>query len=229
MPGAVKALRPVISVIICDSQVSATVQNVFGRTLGRGYNTMIYAWFRLFLLLVVAVCPMQVLAEAVAQEKVEAVSGPVYIPKAKGKEAAKQARKELQQLLDQSLHFATGELLKKATFYPFLVGMTSQGQIELIGVPADAERPAPETAVKALRKAARQLADKKRFKAYALYVDFVAERRDTALKQPGVRVELEHEYPDALSVFIPYFIHDNGQISLLTPQFMPARPRFFSE
>lgn len=166
-------------------------------------------------------------AESLEDESVESVAIPAAIPLAKSPESAKEARKELQQLLDETLHFATDELYKKATFYPFLAGLTPSGKVELIGVPKDRERPEPETAIKALRKAAEQLAGKKRYRALALYVDFVAERKDTAIKQPGIRVELEHSYPDAMSVFIPYFIHDNDQISLMTPQFMAAKPRFF--
>ncbi len=162
-------------------------------------------------------------------EQVEAVSAPVPIPRVAGKESLKQARKELQQLLDETLHFATDELYRKSTFYPFLVGLTPQGKVELVGVPLGEERPAPKTAVKALRKAAQQLARKKRYKAFALYVDFVAERKDTAIRQPGIRVQLEHELPDALGVFIPYFIHDNNEISLMTSQFMPAKPTFFTD
>ena len=171
----------------------------------------------------------QVTAQAAPgeSEQVEAVAGPVSIPQVSGTETRQQARRELQQLLDETLRFATDELYKKSTFYPFLAAMTPAGKVELIGVPASEERPAPKTAIKALRKAAVQLAGKKRYKAFALYVDFVAERKDTAIRQPGVRVELQHEFPDAVSVFIPYFIHDNNEISLMTSQFMPAAPTFF--
>ncbi|MCG8671264.1 MAG: hypothetical protein MI867_17800 [Pseudomonadales bacterium] len=137
------------------------------------------------------------------------------------------AREELQLLLDETLPLATDELHKRATFYPFLAGVTHSGKVELVGIPEKNERPKPRTAIKALRKAAKQLAKKKRYRAMALYVDFVAERKDTAIKQPGIRVELEHRFPDALSVFIPYFIHSDNRISLMTPQFMPVKPHLF--
>ncbi|MDX1696317.1 MAG: hypothetical protein R3208_21305 [Ketobacteraceae bacterium] len=185
---------------------------------------------RVLLLLLALTVTLQVSARAETEtsEQVEAVSAPVSIPKVEGTESRQQARKELQKLLDNTLHFATDELYRKATFYPFLVGMTESGKLELIGVPASEDRPAPKTTIKALRKAAEQLARKNRYKAFALYVDFVAERKDTAIRQSGIRVELQHQFPDALSVFIPYFIHDNNQISLMTPQFMPAKPTFFN-
>lgn len=160
-------------------------------------------------------------------EAVEAAAGPVPLPAAAA-ENQQQARQELQALLDQALPFVTNELHKKSTFYPFLAGMTPAGKVELVGVPSSLERPDPETAIKALRKAAKQLADKQRYRAIGLFIDYVAERKDTAIKQSGIRVELEHVYPDAITAFVPYFIHENNQISLLTPQFMPNQSNFFT-
>lgn len=164
--------------------------------------------------------------KAVGSEAVEPVATP-SIPAVSGPESKAEARKELQQLLDQTLSLATNQLYKKSTFYPFLAGMADDGSIELVGIPASSERPPVKTAIKALQKAAKQLARKKRFRAIALYVDFVAERKDTAIKQAGIRVELEHRYPDAVSVFIPYFIHSDDRISLMTAQFMQGEPRYF--
>ncbi len=173
-----------------------------------------------------------------AGEAVEKVVAPVPMGKiaadkpvsvaAKAPLSRQEARKELQFLLDETLNLATAELHKKATFYPFLAGINSKGQVELVGIPEALSRPDPATTIKALRKAARQLAAKNRFRAVAIYVDFVAERKDTAIKQPGIRVELEHRFPDALSVFIPYFIHGDNRISLMTPQFMPVEPTLFT-
>lgn len=176
--------------------------------------------------------PQSVFADE--SEAVEQVAAPVPFSKPTSVAAhepttAEEARKELQQLLDETLSLATEELYKKATFYPFLAGINMKGQVELVGIPESKERPAPRTAIKALRKAAQQLSRKKRFRAAALYVDFVAERKDTAIKQPGIRVELEHRFPDALSVFIPYFIHSDNRISLMTPQFMPVEPKLFTK
>lgn len=168
-------------------------------------------------------------------ESVEAVASPVSLPNVTANSAANgvanisaaDARQEMQYLLDETLGLATRELNKTSTFYPFLAGLTPKGNVELVGIPTDKERPDPKTAIKALRKAAKQLAQKKRFRVLALYVDFVAERKDTAIKQPGIRVELEHEHPDALSVFVPYFIHSDNRITLMTPQFMPMQPSAF--
>ena len=176
-------------------------------------------------------------AETINSESVEAVSSPVPLPAVTAKDGdtiidganlnAADARQEMQYLLDETLGLATKELNKTSTFYPFLAGLTPSGKVELVGIPTNKERPDPKTTIKALRKAAKQLAHKKRFRALALYVDFVAERKDTAIKQPGIRVELEHERPDALSVFIPYFIHSDNRITLMTPQFMPLKPSAF--
>ena len=164
-------------------------------------------------------------------ESVEAVAAPVPLEAAhlgpNNISSVEGARQELQQLLDETLGLATTELNKKATFYPFLAGLTPKGSIELVGIPTDKQRPDPETAIKALRKAAQQLVSKNRYRAIAIYVDYVAERKDTAIKQPGIRVELEHVFPDALSVFIPYFVHSDNRITLMTPQFMPKKVSLF--
>ena len=191
-------------------------------------------WLLGILLLLCCMPAVPQIVYADNSEAVEQVVAPVPFSKptsiaAREPTTAQEARKELQQLLDDTLNLATAELYKKSTFYPFLAGINMKGQVELVGIPESSERPVPRTAIKALRKAAQQLARTKRFRAAALYVDFVAERKDTAIKQTGIRVELEHRFPDALSVFIPYFIHSDNRISLMTPQFMPVQPKFFSK
>jgi hypothetical protein len=140
---------------------------------------------------------------------------------------AKEAREELQHLLDQTLSTATSQLQREGTFFPFLAGLTNKGEIELVGIPEKDKRPEVHLMLEALHKAARQLAAKGRYRAVAFYVDYVAERKDTAIRQPGIRVELEHVYPDRLSVYIPYFINQHQQVRLMTPQFMPGNGRFF--
>jgi len=162
-----------------------------------------------------------------ASEAVERTQAPPPVNTLPFPQSAAQARQELQALMDQSIAVATRQLRKEGTFFPFLAGMTDTGKVELVGVPASLERPEPAMMVEVLKKAARQLARKKRFRAIALYVDYVAERKDTLLQQSGIRIELEHRFPDGLSVFIPYNRAEDGSLRLLTPQFMPAPVRFF--
>lgn len=138
------------------------------------------------------------------------------------------AREELQQLLDGSLMIAARQLREQGTFYPFLAGLTDAGKIQVVGMPASEQRPQLDVMLQALRKAARQLTRQQRFRAVALYVDFMGVRRDAQIEQPGIRVELEHRFPDSLTVFVPYFITPDREIRLLTPQFMRgAHPYFF--
>ena len=134
-----------------------------------------------------------------------------------------QARGELQRLVDEAIFVASQQLNDIGTFYPYAAVMEANGEIKLVGVPAEQEgKPQPQQTLKALKKALLQLSKKKKYRAVAIFVDFVAKRKDTGGRQPGIRVELEHRLPDTLSVFLPYIISQDGTVSLLTPQYMPG-------
>lgn len=134
-----------------------------------------------------------------------------------------QARTELQRLIDESIFVASQQLNKSGTFYPYGAVMESTGEIKLVGVPeTEQDKPAPKQTLKALKKALAQLAKKKRYRAVAIFVDFVAIRKDTAARQSGIRIELEHRLPDKLSVFLPYYRTPDDIVRLLTPQYMPG-------
>ena len=134
-----------------------------------------------------------------------------------------QARGELQRLVDEAIFVASQQLNDIGTFYPYAAVMEANGEIKLVGVPAGQEgKPQPHQTLKALKKALLQLNKKKKYRAVAVFVDFVAKRKDTGGRQSGIRVELEHRLPDTLSVFLPYIISEGGTVSLLTPQYMPG-------
>jgi len=134
-----------------------------------------------------------------------------------------QARGELQRLVDEAIFVASQQLNDMGTFYPYAAVMEANGEIKLVGVPAEQEgKPQPQQTVKALKKALLQLDKKKKYRAVAIFVDFVAKRKDTGGRQSGIRIELEHRLPDTLSVFQPYLVSNDGTIRLLTPQYMPG-------
>jgi len=134
-----------------------------------------------------------------------------------------EARAELQRLMDSSIFIASQQLLEEGTFYPYAAVMEVSGDIKLVGVPAKQDdKPTPRQTIKALKMALEQLAAKKQYRAVAIFVDFVAIRKDTGGKQAGIRIELEHRFPDQLAVFLPYYVSPDGDVSLLTPQYMPG-------
>lgn len=140
-----------------------------------------------------------------------------------------QIQAELQQLLDRALPPLLASLQQSGTFYPVMAGLTPQNRVEWVGVPAALKvKPAPELMLKALRKGSLKLAQQKRFKAVALCSDYVALRKDTGIRQPGILVSLEHVSGEAIRVFIPYSRDNKGSLSLLTPEFQTARPQFFT-
>lgn len=133
------------------------------------------------------------------------------------------ARKELQKLLDEGLQLLAQELVEKGTFYPFMVMLGHDGEMRLIGTPISLRNDNPEKAVDALVQKAKGLAHDKRIRAAAFFMDYVATRNDTGFSQAGIRVELDHQHPDALSVFVPYSITEDKKLRLMTPQYKSGK------
>ncbi len=137
--------------------------------------------------------------------------------------SAEVARQQLQNLMDQGMDLLVSELVHSGTFYPFAIMLGHDGDIRLIGTPADQRGEDPQAVVSALVKTAQKLAKQKRVQAVAFFMDYVASRRDTGFSQAGIRVELDHIQPDSLSVFIPYSITTDKKLRLMTPQYNPGK------
>ena len=159
------------------------------------------------------------IVEAKEGEQIEATVS----PQLSSKLTRVQAREELQNLIDEGLFIASEQLRDIGTFYPYGVIMEANKEIKLVGIPAaEADKPEPKQTVDALKKALTGLVKKKRLRAVAVFSDFVAIRNDTSVRQSGIRVELEHQYPDNLFVFLPYIISPDKEVHLMTPQYMPG-------
>lgn len=156
-------------------------------------------------------------------EKVEASTVP--LGSSQPPVSSKVARQELQKLMDNGMEFVVQELVQKGTFFPFVAMLGHDNEVRLIGTPAALREnnASANTAVDALVKKVRQLAKEKRIRAAAFFMDYVANRTDTGFSQPGIRVELNHIHPDALSVFVPYTITDDKKLRVLTPQYKPGK------
>ncbi|MCP5014335.1 MAG: hypothetical protein GY938_03525 [Ketobacter sp.] len=133
------------------------------------------------------------------------------------------ARKELQRLMDEGVKMLAQELVTEGTFYPFVTMIGHDNEVRLIGTPASLRVDSPEQAVQAMVQKTRQLAKERRIRGAAFFMDYMATREDNGFSQAGIRVELNHIHPDALSVFIPYSVTDDKKLRLLTPQYKEGK------
>lgn len=155
-----------------------------------------------------------------ASEQVEASVAPAA--DAKGASSSRRIQGDFQQLVNAGVEALAPELVSKGTFYPFAAILGHDNEIRLVGVNATERNAPPEQVLQALVEKIRALADQRRIRAAGYFMDFVAQRQDTGFSQPGIRVELHHRQPDAMSAFIPYSITADKKLRLLTPQYKPG-------
>ncbi len=167
-------------------------------------------------------------AYSLANEQVE----PSVSPKGASQPpvSSKVARAELQELMNTGMNMLAKELVEQGTFYPFVAMLGHDGEVRLIGTPAALREKDSNAsaAVDALVSKAKTLAHEKRIRAAAFFMDYYAQRTDAGFAQPGIRVELNHIHPDALSVFVPYVITDDKKLRLMTPQHSPGKNVVFN-
>lgn len=159
-------------------------------------------------------------ASAVAKEKSEQVE-PSVAPAAdmQGASTSRLAKADLQQLADKGIEALAPELVANGTFYPFAAILGHDKEVRLVGVSVTERNAAPEKVLAALVDRVRQLAVERRIRAAAYFMDFMAQRNDTGVLQPGIRIELHHRQADAMSAFIPYSVTSEKKLRLLTPQY----------
>lgn len=156
-----------------------------------------------------------------ASEEVESSVAPAA--DAKGASSTRQMQGDLQRLMDKGIEALAPELVSHSTFYPFAAILGHDNEVRLVGVPANERNASPEQMLAQLVKRIRVLAAERRIRAAAYFMDYVAKRQDTGFSQPGIRVELHHRQPDAMSAFIPYSITADKKLRLLTPQYKAGK------
>lgn len=161
------------------------------------------------------------LAAETGTEQVESSVAPAVNQQQTSSDA--KVRKDLQLLVDKGLEALAPELVEKHTFYPFAAILGHDKEVRLVGVSASERNATPEQVLAALVIKIRRLADQRRIRAAAYFMDYVAQRQDNGVSQAGVRVELNHRQPDAMSAFIPYSITPDNKLRLLTPQYKPGK------
>lgn len=157
------------------------------------------------------------LGTANANEQVEPSVAPAA--DSQGASSSRRTQADLQLLLDRGIESLAPELVAQGTFFPFAAVLGFDQEVRLVGVSASERNAAPETVLIALVEKIRQLAVERRIRAAAYFMDFSAQRNDTGVAQPGIRVELHHRQADAMSAFIPYSITADKKLRLLTPQY----------
>lgn len=164
---------------------------------------------------------MPVTTQAEQSEQVETSVAPVV--EGREKLSSGKTRKDLERLLNEGLAALAPELVKSGTFYPFAAILGHDDAIRLVGVNAQERAAEPEQVLAALVGKIQQLAGQRRIRAAAYFMDYVAQRQDAVVNQPGIRAELNHRQPDAMSVFIPYSITADKKLRLLTPQYKAGK------
>ncbi len=182
---------------------------------------MVRLLLRILCVLLIANCTAHLLAAENPSEQVEASVAPPSAGDAN--DSARKIRKDLQLLVDKGVEALAPELVKSHTFYPFAAILGHDNEVRLVGVTAAERSVDPEQALAALVKKIRQLAAQKRIRAAAYFMDYEAHRQDNGIGQPGIRIELNHRQPDAMSAFIPYSITSQQTLRLLTPQYKPGK------
>ncbi len=137
-------------------------------------------------------------------------------------------RQEMQGLVNEGLEQLVPELAESNTFYPFAIILGHDGIMRIMGATVENRQPLVTNVVTDLVAEAKQLAKSRRIKAVAFFMDYVALREDTGLKQPGIRIELNHQLSEALSVFVPYRHAADGKLQLLTTQYSRGKNIVFT-
>lgn len=154
----------------------------------------------------------------------ESVMESTVVPmKASGKRATrKDIQKQWQALVNQTLPLATAQLSKANSFYPFAAVQMTDGQVKIISAQDNQATLSPASALVLLRKEIASLAATGRLQAVVYFADAVVTRKDTGLRQTGIRLKLDHASGDAMEGFVPYQKDAKGNLTMLTPEYRPS-------
>lgn len=134
----------------------------------------------------------------------------------------KEVQKHWQKLLNETLPLVTAQLGRTGSFFPFAAVQYGDGQIKVVTTQQTPPALSPESGLAALRKELATLARNGRLLAVVYYADAAVTRKDTGLRQTGIRLKLDHASGDAMEGFLPYSRDDKGALNLLTPEYRPS-------
>lgn len=134
----------------------------------------------------------------------------------------KEIQKHWQKLLNETLPLVTAQLGRTGSFFPFAAVQYGDGQIKVVTTQQTPPTLSPESGLAALRKELATLARNGRLLAVVYYADAAVTRKDTGLRQTGIRLKLDHASGEAMEGFLPYRREENGALNLLTPEYRPS-------
>lgn len=134
----------------------------------------------------------------------------------------KEIQKHWQKLLNESLPLVTAQLRKSGSFFPFAAVQYGDGQIKVVTTQQTPPALSPESGLAALRRELATLTRNGRLLAVVYYADAAVTRKDTGLRQTGIRIKLDHASGDAMEGFLPYTREESGALNLLTPEYRPS-------
>jgi hypothetical protein len=173
------------------------------------------------LLLVSCVAASLAAAENAAESVMESTLAPM--PASGKKVTRKEVQKHWQSLINQVVPLATMQISRTSTFYPFAAVQNAEGQIRIVSAQEARADVSPADALAALRGQLATLARNERLWAVVYLADAAVTRKDTGLRQTGIRIKLDHASGEAMEGFLPYVRQDDGSLKLLTPEYRPSR------
>jgi hypothetical protein len=111
-------------------------------------------------------------------------------------------------LLAEGIRAATHFLGKSATFFPFAVALTTEGQIHHLPGHTGEEQPDAAELIAGAEQALRQLAAAGTVRATALVSDVRIRRAEAAEPADAIRVQLEHARRRPVTCYLPYALAD---------------------
>lgn len=158
------------------------------------------------------------------QDSVENVMESTVAPMAaSGKRSTRKGiQKQWQKLLNETLPLVTAQIGKNGSFFPFAAVQYGDGQIKVVTAQQSTPTLAPEVGLAALRKELATLARNGHLLAVVYYADAAVTRKDTGLRQTGIRLKLDHTSGESMEGFLPYVRENDGALNLLTPEYRPS-------
>lgn len=141
-------------------------------------------------------------------------------------------KRELEQLLNATLPFATQMLTNHGGFYPFGATMDAAGKIASVGGYTGNEHPKPAEIIDLLRGAFRRQGETGTIMACALVYDVRTVPPGQTQKTDAIELDLDHRGGLSLIVMYPYKIGPDKKVHLAPPfatkgksEIFKAKPR----
>jgi hypothetical protein len=121
------------------------------------------------------------------------------------------AHADIDRLLNLLLPLAQQMLTNSGSFFPMAAGLGTDGMPTMIPVPPSDGDPVIDRVIEGLMEASRAKAAAGAVTAAGLCLDAWVALPDTGVKSDAIELRLEHEAGDAVRLFLPYALGDDGE------------------